>query len=74
MGNHYNFDLVGLNVKLIAPSGESIMLTGEEADTFLEEVDELDETYDDVSSNTFINHGDVVSYDVLLDRIINCYF
>jgi hypothetical protein len=74
MGNHYKFDIIGETVKLIAPSGESLILKDDEADNFFDELDELDETFDEVSANTFINHGNVVSYDILLDRIINCYF
>ncbi len=74
MGNHYKFDLLGTSVKLTAPSGESVILKNEDADNFLDELDILDESYQEISANTFINHGDVVSYDELLDKMIDCFF
>ena len=74
MGNNYKFDKIGTGVKLTAPSGESMILRGEEASMFLEEVGEIEDNFYLIHDFALESSGKDVSFNELLDKIIACYF
>lgn len=70
MGNHYKYDLLGSSLKLTAPSGETILLCGEEVEKFFDELNDLEDSYDEILERS----EKEVSLDDMLDKMIDCYF
>lgn len=74
MGNNYKFDYLGFAVKLISPSGETILLQGEDANSFLDEVYEIEDNFEKIQEEALESSGKTVTIDELFDKIIDCYF
>ena len=74
MGNNYRYDYLGFAVKLISPTGETILLQGDDANSFLDEVYEIEDNFDKIREETLKHTGKNVTIEDLLDKAIDCYF
>lgn len=74
MGKNYKYDYLGYAVKLIAPTGESVLLRGEDANSFLDEVYDIEDNFEKIREESLEHSGKNVTIDELLDKAIECYF
>lgn len=70
----YTYDSIGNTVKLFSPSGEMILLKGNDAISFLEEIYDLDENFQKIQDDMFLSSQKLVTIDELTEKIISCYF